>query len=124
LASCEIADNEVQKQIPFGNDNKEAGSGCGDGGWFGWWGDGEELDALDDVEAAAAQELMDDRFGEAGGVVFYADGFIEFLEFEAADSVDLAETGYGKDCGFGGGCAVTVEYFDLSHGVILAAAIR
>ena len=54
----------------------------------GWWG--AEGEGLDDVETSAAKELMDDGFGEAGGVVLYADGFGGFVELELSNAVDLA----------------------------------
>ncbi len=59
-----------------------------------------EEDAFADIEAAAAEELVDDRFGEARGVEFDADGFFGLVELELADSVDLAEATDAEGCGF------------------------
>jgi hypothetical protein len=58
----------------------------------GWWGRrrSEEREGFDDVEAAAPEELMDDGFGEARGVVLDADGLLSFVEFEFSNSVDFA----------------------------------
>jgi len=82
---------------------------------------GSKGDAFDDFEAGAAEELMDDGLGEAGGVVFYADGFVGLVEFGAADAVDLADAGQGHHgclCGWG---TVAVHYVKLRHGGILAS---
>jgi hypothetical protein len=89
------------------------------GGLLGRWvGDGErdEGDLFDDVEAGAAEELVDDGLGEAAGVVLDTDGFFPFAEVEAADAVDLAEAGDGQGGGFGGGSSVAVEDVQLGHG--------
>jgi hypothetical protein len=63
--------------------------------------------------------LVDDRLGEAGGVVLDADGLVGFAEFDAADAVDLAETGDGEGGLFGGRHAVGVDDIDCGHRRIL-----
>ncbi len=68
----------------------------GGGFWWGW--DGVEDDLLGDVEAGAAQELVNDLACEAGGVVFDAHGFFGFVEFDQAHAVDLAQAGHCKSC--------------------------
>ncbi len=75
----------------------------------------DEGNFFDDVEAGAAEELVDDGLGEAAGVVFEADGLFRFAELEAADAVDLTEAREGHDGGFGGGRAVAVEDVQLGH---------
>ena len=77
---------------------------------------------FDDIEAGAAQELVDDRPGEAGGIVFDADGLFGFVEFDAADPVDLADFRDGKDGGLGRGHSVAVQDVKLGHGTMIAAA--
>ena len=88
------------------------GGGKSGGGWLGgWrrWGWVEHGERFYDVEAGAAEELVDDGFGEAGGVVFDADGAGGFVEGEFADTVDLADAGDGEGCGLRGLGAVAVE---------------
>jgi hypothetical protein len=75
----------------------------------------DEDDALGDVEAGAAEELVDYRLGEAGGVVLDAYGLFGFVDGEVADSVDLADAGDRQDGGFCWLCVVTVENVELRH---------
>jgi hypothetical protein len=71
------------------------------GGCRGWWwrwrrrGCGEGH-SFDDVEAGAAQELVDDRLGEAAGVELNADGLLGLVELYEAYAVDLAHPGHGE----------------------------
>ncbi len=58
---------------------------------------------------------MDDGFGETGCVVFDAHGFVGFVEFGAADSIDLADATECSDGLFGGGCAKAIHYVKLRH---------
>ena len=92
---------------------KYAIGGKSGGGWrLGWWWRRwwvEHGERFDDVEAGAAEELVDDRLSEAGGVVFDADGAGGLVEGELADAVDLADAGDGQGCGLRGLCAVAVE---------------
>ena len=74
-----------------------------------------------DVEAGAAEELVDDRFGEARGVVLNANSGGAFVQVQLADSVDLAEVAECYCGGFGGRSAVSVEDIELRHGVMIAA---
>ena len=90
-------------------------------GWGGVVGLGEEGDGLDDVEAGAAEELVDDGAGEAAGVVLDADGLRGLIDGEVADAVDVAHLGECEDGLFGGRGAVAVEDIKLGHGVILAS---
>ena len=78
-------------------------------GWrrWRWWV--EHGERFDDVEAGAAEELVDDGLGEAGGVVFDADGAGGLVERELADAVDLADAGDGQGCGLRGLRSVAVE---------------
>ena len=81
--------------------------GCGGWGWR-WRRGGGEGQGSDDVETCAAEELADDGFGKAGGVVLDADGFGGFGEFESAYSVDLTQFGDGVSGSLGGWCGVGV----------------
>ncbi len=91
-------------------------------GWRGVFGLGDHGDGFDDVEAGAAEELMDDRAGEATGVVFHADRFGGFIECHAADAVDVADLGKGKHGPLGGWGSIAVEDVKLGHTAILSAA--
>ena len=75
-----------------------------------------------DVEAGAAQELVDDGLGEAGGVVLDADGLFGFAEIDASDSVDFADFGDGKGCSLCGRRSVAVQDIKLGHASMIAAA--
>ncbi len=75
-----------------------------------------------DIKTGAAQELMDDRLGEAGGVVLDADGLFSFTEFDTADSIDFADLCDGKGCGLSGGRSVAVQGIKLGHASMIAAA--
>jgi hypothetical protein len=75
-----------------------------------------------DIEAGTAQELVDDRLGEAGGVVLDADGLFCFAELEAANSVDFADFCDGKGGGLGGVRSVAVQDIKLGHASMIAAA--
>ena len=88
------------------------GGRCGLGRWGRRCG---EHDALNDVDAGAAQELVDDGLGEAAGVVLDADGALTLIELEVADAVDLANAGQGKHGALGGRDAVAIEDVKLSH---------
>jgi len=90
------------------------------GGWL-WYGEGDEGYFLDDVEACAAEELLDDDVGEAGSVELDADGSGGFIERDTADAVDLAEAGDGHDGGFGRRNSVAEEDVQLGHGLMIAA---
>jgi hypothetical protein len=83
------------------------------GGWCLGWCRGrrwvEHGERFDDVEAGAAEELVDDGLGEAGGVVFDADGAGGLVEGELADTVDLADAGDGQGSGLRGLRSVAVE---------------
>ena len=92
------------------------GSGCG----LGLRRD--EGDALDDVEAGAAEQPVDDGFGEAGGVVLDAHGAGGFVEGEGADSVDFADAAEGHHGGFGGRRAVAVHHVQLRHASMVSRA--
>lgn len=74
-----------------------------------------------DIETGAAQELVDDRLGEAGSVVLDADCLFGFAEFDAADSVDFADFGDGQGSGLGGGRSVAVQDVKLGHASMIAA---
>ena len=87
---------------------------------MGW---GVEGLAVEDVEAGAAQELVDDGLGEAGGIVLDADSLFGFVERDAADAVDLAQTGDGEDGLLGGQDAEVVDHVDCCHMGILAAVV-
>ena len=63
---------------------------------------------------------MDDRFGQAGGVVFDADGLLGFTEGHAAYAVYLAQTGYGEDGLLGGQGAEVVDDVDCGHSGMIA----
>jgi hypothetical protein len=84
----------------------------GGGWWLDWWRRRrwvEHGEGFDDVEAGATEKLVDDRLGEAGGVVFDSDGAGSLVEGELTDSVDLADAGDGECCGLRGLRAVAVE---------------
>jgi len=81
----------------------------------------DEGDALHNVEAGTAKELVDDRLGEARCVVLYADGFIGFVEHDTADAVDLANAAQRHGSGFSGRGEVAVHYVKLCHVMILPA---
>jgi hypothetical protein len=87
-----------------------------------WERSGEHGHGFYDVEAGAAQELVNDRLGEAGSVVLDADGLFSFAEFDAADSIDFADFGDGKGSGLGGGRSVAVQDIKLGHASMIAAA--
>lgn len=72
---------------------------------------------LYDLEAGAAQELVDDRPGEAGGVVLDADGLLGFVELDATNTVDFADLGDGKGGGLGGRRSVAVQDVKLGHAI-------
>jgi len=78
-------------------------------------------DGFDDVEAGAAQQLVDDGAGEAAGVVLDTDGLGRLVEFHAADTVDVADLGEREHGAFGGRNAISVEDVELSHELILSA---
>lgn len=82
----------------------------------------EHWHGFDDIEARAAQQLVYDRLTEAGGVIFDADGLFGFVEFDAADPVDLSDFRDGKDGGLGRGHTVAVQDVKLGHGTMIAAA--
>jgi len=84
------------------------------GGWVGDRRRGEG-DLFDDVEAGAAEELVDDGLGEAAGVVLDTDGLFGLAELEAANAVDLAQAGDSHGCSFGRRHAVAVEDVQLGH---------
>lgn len=86
----------------------------GGGGLWGGGG-GEEGEALGDVEAGAAKELVNDGFGEAGGIVLDEDGAFGFAEIDAADTVDLAQAGDSAGGGLGGLGAVAEDDVDGGH---------
>ena len=92
--------------------SKNVDGGKSGGGWLGgwWWRRWvEHGEGFDDVEAGAAEELVDDRLGEAGGVVFDADCAGGLVEGELADAVDLADAGDCQSCGLRGLRSVSVE---------------
>jgi hypothetical protein len=74
------------------------------------------------IEAGAAKKLVDDRLGQTGGVVLYADGLFGFAEIDASDSVDFADFGDGKGCSLGGRRSVAVQDVKLGHASMIAAA--
>ena len=119
--SIQLSYRRVWKKDSVGRGFDQCGGGLlgGGGGVCGRWGwrrGGEHGEGFEDVEAGAAEELADDGFGEAGGVVLDADGLFGFLEVDAADAVDLAQIGDGKGGGFGRGRAVAVQDIKLGHG--------
>ena len=94
---------------------------CGGGGFGGRELGRDERDLFDDVEAGAAEELVDEGLCEAAGVVLHADGFFLFLEVDLADAVDLAKIGDGHGCGFGGWRSKAVQDVKLGHmGMMIA----
>jgi hypothetical protein len=76
-----------------------------------------------DVEAGTAQELMNDRLGEARGVVLDTDRLLGFAELDATDSVDFANFGDGKGGSLGGGRSVAVQDIKLGHRTMIPAAL-
>jgi len=105
---------------------RELGFGCLGGGWSrGRVRDGQadERHLFDEVQAGAAEHLVDDCFGEAAGVVLDADGLFSLAKVEVADAVDLPEAGDGYHGGLGGGDAVAVEDIQLGHGAMIAAVL-
>ncbi len=81
----------------------------------GWGGGLEESDALENIEAAAAEELVDDGLGEAGGIVLDADGAVGLVEVDAADAVDFAQAGEAKGGGLRGCGAISVQNINGCH---------
>lgn len=77
---------------------------------------------FDDVEAGAAQKLVDDRLGEAGGVVLDADGLFGFVQRDATNAIDFADFCDGKGSGLGGWHSVAVQNIKLGHASMIAAA--
>jgi hypothetical protein len=75
----------------------------------------EHWQGIDDIEASTAQHLVNHRLGQAGGVVFDADGLLGFVEFELANAIDLTKPGYGKGCRLGRRSSVTIENVKLGH---------
>jgi hypothetical protein len=75
-----------------------------------------------DVEAGAAQELVNYRLGKAGGVVLDADSLFCFAQLDAADSVDFADFSDGKGGGLSGRHSVAVQDIKLGHASMIAAA--
>ncbi len=63
---------------------------------------------------------MDDRFGEAGGIVLDADSFVGFVEFKLSNAVDLAKLRDCKCGSLGGRCAVPVKNIQLCHELMIA----
>ena len=77
---------------------------------------------FNDVETGAAEQLVDDWLGEAGGIVFDADGLFGFAEVDAAHSVDFADLCDGKGGSLGGRRSVAVQDVKLGHASMIAAA--
>ena len=75
----------------------------------------EEGDALEDIEAAAAEKLVDDGLRETGGIVLDADGAVGLGEVNAADAVDLTQAGEAEGGGFRGGGTIAIENIDCRH---------
>ncbi len=94
-------------------------------GWEGFWRRRRRRQGkgLDDVEASAAEELVDDGLGEAAGVVLDPHRLLHLVEVDLADAVDLAEAVDGHRGGFGGHRAVAVEDVELGHGSMVAEEI-
>lgn len=63
---------------------------------------------------------MDDWFGEAAGVVFDANGLLRFVEFHAANAVDLAHLCHGQRGGLGRWHSIAVQNVKLCHGSMIA----
>jgi hypothetical protein len=105
--SIQLSYGRVWLKLSKNMDGGKSG-GCGLDWWRrrGWVEHGERFY---DVEAGAAEELVDDGLGEAGGVVFDADGAGGLVEGELADAVDLADAGDGQGCRLRGLRAVAVE---------------
>jgi hypothetical protein len=64
---------------------------------------------------------MDHWLGEAGGVVFDTDRLFGFAEGDAADAVDLAQSGDGEDGLLGGQGAEVIDDVDGCHRGMIAA---
>lgn len=89
--------------------------------WWWWCGWGEHGQRFDHIEAGTAEKLVDDGLGEAGGVVFDADGLLRLVEVELADAVDLAQVGDRERCRFRWRHSIAVQNIKLGHGLMIAA---
>ncbi len=91
---------------------------------FGGWRRSRRLEhrhGLDYVQSGAAKELVDDRLGQPGGVVFDANRLFSFVELELANAVDLTQACDGGDCRLGGRNSVAVKNVQLRHRLMLSA---
>jgi hypothetical protein len=94
--------------------------GLGDGGlhrsrWRGVLRFGDEGDGFDDIEAGAAEQLVDDGAGEAAGVVLHADSPGGLVDSHPADAIDIADLGEREDGVLGRWRTVAIENVKLSH---------
>ena len=61
------------------------------------------------------QQSRDDRLLEPGGIVFHAHDFLNLVEYDSADAVDLADRIDGAHFCGGWSGMVTVVNFKLRH---------
>ncbi len=67
---------------------------------------------------------MDDRLGQAGGVVFDANRLLFLVKVEFADAIDFAQIGDCERCSLGGRHPIAVQNIKLCHALMIAARPR
>ena len=88
-----------------------------EGGGLRWR---DKSDLFNNVQARAAEKLVNNRLREAAGVVFHPDGLGGFTEIKLADAVYVADLGDGEHGGLAWRNAVTIDHIKLRHEGIVA----
>jgi hypothetical protein len=117
---CILLTDNLVRLPDFCIESKRRRLGC----WssFGRWGNGIEDDAVEYVNPGTAQQLMDNRLREPGGIVFNADSLFEFAKVDAPNAINLAQARERKCRRFGRSLPVPKNHINSRHTLSLAAA--
>ncbi len=92
--------------------------------WRGFRQGWDKAYALNNIQTRTAQELMHDRLGEAGCIVFDPNRLPGLVEVQLPDAVHLADPTQGHYRRLTRRRSVAVHHIKLRHKKILAASVR
>jgi hypothetical protein len=78
-------------------------------------------DRFDNIKSSPAQKLLNGGFAQAGSIVLNTNHLLVFAELDAANAVNFADFGNGKNGCLGGARPIAIEDVKLGHKTMIAA---